>query len=183
MYYKRCRDCHETLPLEDFAERPNGSRVYRCRECAQSDFENMTQSPDFDEEHNAALSMIKYYGVCNKCGCHDREKFQLFAKEYRNGTLHFCWYCLSCGTDTGAVKQPHKDINVKLLPRKVPKDKNLCAVVGCERYDTERHHWLPRHLAQWELSESFPQSYLCRKHHQLWHRLVTPNMYKKGKMK
>lgn len=71
-------------------------------------------------------------------------------------------------------------------------EKKVCAVRGCDSFDVERHHWAPRHLFDdtafvpdgewaeggyyWYESELWPVSYLCRKHHQEWHRRVTPNM-------
>ncbi len=51
----------------------------------------------------------------------------------------------------------------------------LCAVCGSPF--AERHHFAPRHLFGDE-AEQWPTAYLCKKHHDRWHALVTPNMDK-----
>lgn len=51
-----------------------------------------------------------------------------------------------------------------------------CSVTGCGRTDTQLNHWFPRCL-DYELAERFPKSYLCRYHHDVWHRMVTPWMF------
>jgi hypothetical protein len=49
-----------------------------------------------------------------------------------------------------------------------------CEYHGCERTDTEYHHWAPRHL--FTDAEDWPGSYLCGEHHPHWHRIMTPHM-------
>lgn len=48
----------------------------------------------------------------------------------------------------------------------------------CERCGStagvENHHWAPRHL--FNDADEWPMSWLCRKCHQTWHKIVTPNM-------
>lgn len=41
----------------------------------------------------------------------------------------------------------------------------------CGARGTQLHHWAPKEL--FEDAEAWPQSYLCRKHHQEWHATVT----------
>lgn len=184
MYYKNCLTCKETLPLEDFEKRPDGRSVYRCRKCSKAEYDNLIFTPHENRSHNAAMSMVSHDDPCVLCGCYDRKKFKLYAKQSSNGSLHCCWLCLSCGRPQKNIKKPHKDIDASLLPRRPPWRQSICAVTGCERLDTELHHWLPIHTVDdFNLADSYPQSYLCMKHHRLWHSLVTPNMYKKGKMK
>lgn len=43
-----------------------------------------------------------------------------------------------------------------------------CAV--CGKRGTELHHWAPQHL--FEDANNWPQSYLCREHHLLWHSRI-----------
>lgn len=60
-------------------------------------------------------------------------------------------------------------------------DSNLslgqCEVLGCERYDTERHHWYPEAVAKLtgENADDWPTSLLCHEHHiEKWHKDVNP---------
>jgi hypothetical protein len=52
------------------------------------------------------------------------------------------------------------------------------AMPECERCGDasgiEVHHWAPRHL--FRDADLWPTANLCRDCHQLWHRVVTPNM-------
>jgi hypothetical protein len=53
----------------------------------------------------------------------------------------------------------------------------VCSTTGT----TEVHHWAPRHLFGAE-ADKWPMGHLCRKCHQKWHAIVTPNMSRqKGK--
>ena len=55
--------------------------------------------------------------------------------------------------------------------------REICAV--CGNPYTELHHFAPRHLFGND-ADNWPMAYLCKKHHDLWHAIVTPNM---GKVK
>jgi len=54
-----------------------------------------------------------------------------------------------------------------------------CEYEGCLNTDVELHHWAPRFAFE-NNADRWPKSYLCRKHHQQWHILVTPKMSKNG---
>jgi len=51
-----------------------------------------------------------------------------------------------------------------------------CAV--CGELGVDNHHWLPHYIAEkvGEDAEKWPQAWLCQKHHDEWHSLLTPNM-------
>lgn len=97
-----------------------------------------------------------------------------------NGAIQVREVCLECGTNQrGNGKNiPHSDVpNLDDLP--ILDDYRAyaipCEVIGCICCETECHHWAPRHLFR-EECEYWPHSYLCKKHHAQWHRIVTPNM-------
>lgn len=46
-----------------------------------------------------------------------------------------------------------------------------CAVRGCDRRDTQYHHFAPRHL--FDDADNWPCAYLCKYHHDLWHNRIT----------
>lgn len=53
---------------------------------------------------------------------------------------------------------------------------DVCGTVGAER-----HHWVPQCLKEFfDDYERWPQSYLCKKHHDLWHEVVTPYIPGRG---
>lgn len=53
-----------------------------------------------------------------------------------------------------------------------------CSVKGCTNLGAENHHWAPKHIFGDEC-ELWPQSSLCREHHDLWHRLTGTGSYKR----
>jgi hypothetical protein len=90
------------------------------------------------------------------------------------------WYCESC---EHAINKPPKWLPHDLVSKFVIID-NLpvigdysqnehCAV--CGKPGTEYHHWAPRHKFGDE-ADSWPGAYLCKKHHDQWHQIVTPTM-------
>ena len=48
----------------------------------------------------------------------------------------------------------------------------LCSV--CHNPFAEYHHWAPRYL--FDDADNWPGSYLCKKCHAKWHKIVTPEM-------
>jgi hypothetical protein len=101
-----------------------------------------------------------------------------------NGESQVYWQCLEC---LKSIDSPTKWISHSKLrehdidPHTLPVIENysgyeVCAV--CGEPGTELHHWAPRHLFSDE-ADQWPTSYLCRKHHNTWHDLVTPNMGKR----
>jgi len=67
----------------------------------------------------------------------------------------------------------------ELDPDRVDSNSSLgkCEVVGCERYDTQKHHWYPEAVAKvtGENHDDWPTSLLCHEHHiEKWHKDVNP---------
>lgn len=60
--------------------------------------------------------------------------------------------------------------HIKYNPRGFP-----CVVDGCDKTESEWHHFAPYHLFGVD-ADKWPAGYLCKQHHQQWHRLVTPSM-------
>jgi len=50
-----------------------------------------------------------------------------------------------------------------------------CSVKNCKNKDTELHHFAPRHL--FSDAESWATAYLCKFHHDLWHKLTGTGSY------
>jgi len=53
-----------------------------------------------------------------------------------------------------------------------------CAYVGCTNIGTEYHHLSPRHL--FEDAEYWPTCFLCKPHHDLWHRKTRTGAFYDG---
>lgn len=53
-----------------------------------------------------------------------------------------------------------------------------CCVEGCERKDTQLHHFAPRHLFG-EDADLWPTGYLCTDHHSEWHQKTQTGSYAK----
>lgn len=49
-----------------------------------------------------------------------------------------------------------------------------CAV--CGKRGTEEHHWMPQGLVGKERANMWPKDWLCKEHHDEWHRIVTPTL-------
>lgn len=56
-----------------------------------------------------------------------------------------------------------------------------CAVSGCDRRDTEYHHWAPKAVFGYEEAEQYPGAYLCQYHHDHWHELTQTGKWTKRK--
>lgn len=53
-----------------------------------------------------------------------------------------------------------------------------CAVRGCDRRDTEYHHFAPRALFGAE-ADDYPGAYLCQEHHDKWHKVTKTGKFTK----
>jgi hypothetical protein len=98
------------------------------------------------------------------------------------------WFCLECYKIAAKVGENqfigHGVLwdNYKVKPEELPvaRDRGIdchpCAICG-SRY-TEYHHWAPSFLRDsfGEDYNKWPGTWLCREHHKLWHKIVTPNM-------
>ena len=127
--------------------------------------------------------------MIKKCYCKSCEH-ETTSKLVRNVTasgISQVWYqCIFClgnveGVGSAFVKHTElksKNIEINLLPiiNDYRDSNRVCFVCG-ER-DCELHHYAPRHL--FTNADSWPTGYLCKKHHDQWHKIVTPNMCLKG---
>jgi hypothetical protein len=87
-----------------------------------------------------------------------------------NGHLIATLRCVVCGGElatTGATESAALPVWAD-ANHKIP-----CEHCG-EKNGVEFHHWAPRHL--FDDADAWPTAWLCVKCHQLWHRVVTPNM-------
>lgn len=117
---------------------------------------------------------------CEKCN--SDQPVRLVRIISQSGVSMVYWNCIK---GNHAINKPVKYIpHVQIKSAKIdletlPVASNysgheVCAVCGSPY--AERHHWAPRHLFQ--DADSWPQDYLCDKHHKMWHDIVTPNMSK-----
>lgn len=184
------RDLPETAFDIDMSISKKRGRAYRCIRCKIDDFPvgiGRPVSPDIKgytrqqiDIHNNALKVLANYLRCQKCG--SRGKAVIARRIDSAGRSIVRAWCLSCHSE-GERSFKHGDMQSKgiilnLLPVYQIAESHVCSFAGCERTDTQLHHWLPQHIADWDLTECYPQSYLCSEHHSLWHRLLTPNMSK-----
>lgn len=100
-----------------------------------------------------------------------------------NGCFHVTEYCYECESRVGDWIPKASLSERGLEPDDLPivggvVSDEPCAVYGCKRVGVEDHHWAPQRLRDWFGDEysGYPQTYLCRYHHDLWHRVVTPEL-------
>lgn len=110
---------------------------------------------------------------------HDRNDFMRVI--IANGSEQIRKRCLNCGELFGtAVGRAtfHPNL-IKAMPVLVGETDRVCAV--CGKRETEEHHFMPRSIAaSFGLdADAWPKAWLCREHHSIWHRLVTPFLGKK----
>ena len=55
-----------------------------------------------------------------------------------------------------------------------------CMVTGCQRHDTEWHHFAPRALFGDE-ADDYQQAWLCQYHHDRWHQITKTGKWTKRK--
>ena len=116
--------------------------------------------------------------------CHRQVKVLLVRTVSSSGVDMPWWQCTACNKPADA---PIKFISHKLIKQRQIEIKSLPAVrdyhelehcAVCGSAGTEYHHFAPRHLFG-EEADNWPTAYLCKKHHDTWHDLVTPNMGKR----
>ena len=131
-----------------------------------------------------AMQYVHANRFCQRC--ERRVNARLVRNITQSGVSQVYWYC-TFGQHTiskpGTDFIPHEKIKgAGYDPDDLPVVNNysgreLCAVCGSPF--TELNHWAPRHLFGDE-AERLPKDYLCKKHHDIWHATVTPNMTKVG---
>jgi len=63
---------------------------------------------------------------------------------------------------------------IALLPVIMPPFEARCPVCGDR--GTELHHWAPVAMFGRSEADKWPKDYLCKTHHDDWHRTVTPQL-------
>jgi hypothetical protein len=121
-------------------------------------------------------------GHCNNCK--GESTWVLYRQLAQNESVHFLWQCSRCNTKNPDRKPPlyipKALIESKLTPEQIaelpllmPSLYTRCAV--CGNRATEMHHWAPRGIFG-DDCENWPKDYLCKDHHEHWHRAVTPQL-------
>lgn len=99
-----------------------------------------------------------------------------------SGAEFFGWRCQECqgwvpkkGGGTWISKEELTSFGLDLDGLPVIYDAgSRCAVCGIR--NAELHHWLPVGLVGREEADKWPMDYLCKEHHDKWHRIVTPQL-------
>lgn len=125
--------------------------------------------------------------------CHNTEPVKLRKRINGNGSYAVFWYCTACERSaqqnrpsikhelvSAYLGQWHRTISDVPVLEDYTQDTEPCVICGAQ--DTEFNHWLPQMFA--ERPEIAPEwdtwanvgAPLCRHHHALWHRIVTPYM-------
>jgi hypothetical protein len=129
--------------------------------------------------------------VCRHCGSDKQVKLR--RRINGNGSTAVIWFCLACnkGAEMNEPAIAHDKVR-KFLAEYGKTIDDLKSVtdyttqsqpcVICGAPDTEFNHWLPQMFAEqpeikpeWDVWANVGAP-LCRHHHALWHRIVTPYM-------
>lgn len=101
-----------------------------------------------------------------------------------NGTYNVQYRCEQCRYNIGLMLYnhcylPNSLFDLQCLPEYQREDRevNVCCYNGCDRTDTEMHHFAPYHL--FPDADKWPVMPLCREHHALWHKITGTGSYKR----
>jgi len=129
------------------------------------------------------MRVIYKYKHCENCDA--KMRAQLVRNITKNGVSQVYWLCLT--GNHMICKQPQFIAHEILRKYNVDIDElpvinnysgtELCAV--CNSPFAEEHHWAPKHLFGDE-ANLWPTSHLCKKHHEYWHKIVTPEMTRRN---
>lgn len=94
-----------------------------------------------------------------------------------SGDFHVKAVCPDCGYN---LKGSGQWISKKVIPLEILESlptlddykDNLPPCAVCGERGVQLHHWAPKELFP-ETFEDWPKSYLCKKHHDEWHGIVT----------
>lgn len=129
--------------------------------------------------------------VCRHCNANQNVKLRL--RINANGSVSVYWYCTKCnkGAQFGEPAIKHDKVSAILseygktiddLPIVANYTVESQPCIICDRRDTEFNHWLPQMFAnneeiapEWDAWANVGAP-LCRHHHAVWHRTVTPYM-------
>lgn len=98
-----------------------------------------------------------------------------------NGTFQLVWTCGRCAYSSSSVPHAIATGAVGVFVDELPwladyvGNNPPCQVDGCDESATEEQHWFPRAVDA-EKAARYPKGYLCRRHHEEWGNLVTPNL-------
>ncbi len=150
--------------------------------CTPSSLAGEVRAREWLSDVKGLMTNVKAWRFCERC------KKKAWVKLVRNitasGISQIYWLCVSGEhpiSNPGSDWISHQKIkDAGYDPNDLPVVKNysgsnLCAVCGSPF--AEYHHWAPHHLFGDE-ADKWPAAYLCKKHHEQWHALVTPNMTK-----
>jgi len=113
---------------------------------------------------------------CKRC----KLEMKIFAIILANGAKMIVEKCPKCGrnADENQPYLPMRDYDWDKLPLYADYSLNSqpCCYKGCENKGTELHHFAPRAL--FSDADNWPQGFLCKKHHQIWHMKTRTGNYK-----
>jgi hypothetical protein len=123
--------------------------------------------------------------TCAHCGGSD---IKLRRQLTTSGVSFLAWRCLVCDRwAENPVRWLKHDLIIPRLERQgvtlddIPlvadnSQELVCAVCGA--HGVSEHHWAPQSMRELFGSDwhNYPTDYLCKKHHELWHALVTPEL-------
>ncbi len=113
--------------------------------------------------------------------CHQEIYGQLTRKICTDFSEKFLYICPQCGKKgcltrdqlwlpNGVVRKNVPDFLIKTLPAILPEGVKLCE--HCGEPGTQSHHWAPKEIFGAEEAARWPQSDLCRKCHDIWHKTI-----------
>lgn len=113
---------------------------------------------------------------CSRCGVDGK----IYKQKNANGGFVVVERCPKCGRNTIPGKPfLNKALydwdNLPLFVDYNAEHGHPCDVKGCTRKDTEYHHFAPRSL--FENADDWLTGWLCKFHHDLWHKLTKTGSY------
>ena len=108
--------------------------------------------------------------ICKTCNI-DSQPFRYIFKNGAKAVTDRCPECMKCPNPNRAFL-PMREYDWNTLPLyKDDKDNCIpCSYIGCENKGTELHHFAPKQFFQ--DADNWPMNYLCKYHHDLWHKTI-----------
>lgn len=119
--------------------------------------------------------------LCPNCGGEP----VLYREINRNGANVITARCHRCNSIVNPrrpflSKSEHPNWEQYPLYRDGLQTSEKCSVTGCDRRDTEFHHYAPQHL--FDNADSWATGYLCSVHHREWHEKTKTGYFAKKKV-